>query len=98
MRRSLARRASRQSVFSGKVVHRGLAVAPSHLQLERRLLLNSRWALRRLLRLAPGYWRLAFRLQLRQLELDGGYGLFNRFELFADAFDGFLVTHRSSAE
>jgi hypothetical protein len=32
---------------------------------------------------------------LRQLELDGGYGLFNRFELFADGFDDFAVTHRS---
>jgi hypothetical protein len=32
---------------------------------------------------------------LRQFELDGGYGFLNRFELLADAFDGFLVTHRS---
>jgi hypothetical protein len=32
---------------------------------------------------------------LGQLELDDGYGFFNRFELVADAFDGFLVTHRS---
>jgi hypothetical protein len=49
-----------------------------------------------LLLLGPGSRRLAFKLQSRRLELDGGYGLFNRFELFADAFDGFLVTHRSS--
>ena len=70
-----------------------LAVVPSHLQLERRPLLNSRGPLRRLLLLAPSRWRLAFRFQLRQLELDGGYGFFNRFELLADGFDGFLVTH-----
>jgi len=51
-----------------------LAVAPSHLQLEGWLPLNSRRALRRLL-LALSRWRLAFRFRLRQLELDGGYGL-----------------------
>jgi hypothetical protein len=27
--------------------------------------------------------------------LNGGYGFFNWLELFADAFDGFLVTHWS---
>jgi hypothetical protein len=35
--------------------------------------------------LAPGYWRLAFRFQLGQFELDDGYGIFNRLELLADA-------------
>jgi hypothetical protein len=72
-----------------------LTVAPSHLQLERRLLLNSGRSLRRRLLLAPGRWRLAFRFQLRQLELDGDYGFLNRLELVADALDGFLVTNRS---
>ena len=69
-----------------------LTVAPSHLQLERWPFLNSRRSLSQLLLLALDRWRLAFRFQLRQLELDGGYGLFNGFELFSDAFDGFLVT------
>jgi hypothetical protein len=72
-----------------------LAVAPSHLQLERRLLLNSRRALRRLLLLAPGRRRVHFSFQLRQLELDDGYGFLNRLELLADAFDGLLFLHRS---
>ena len=72
-----------------------LAVAPSHLQLERWPLLSSGRPLRRLLLLAPDRWRLAFRFQLRQFELDDGYGFFDRFELVADAFDGFRVTHRS---
>ena len=40
-------------------------------------------------------WRLPLRLQLRQPEFDDSNGIFNGFELLADALDGFLVTHRS---
>jgi len=72
-----------------------LAVAPSQLQLERGpLFLNSRRALWRLLLLAPGRWRLAFRFQLRQPEFDLGYGVLNRFELVTDALGGSYASCR----
>ena len=95
MRRSLARSASMSSPYSpARSYIANLAVAPSHFQLKRGPLLNS-WRPPRRLLFAPGRWCFGFRFQLRQLELDYGYGFFNRPELFADALDGFLVTHRS---